>query len=332
MVSLARGNCLKLLAITGFILGVVVVLHQVSYTNTRDITLTNQPIEILNRCPPSNLKDISSLSTNTTIPNIIHQIWKTADVTTYPAQPSHESWKAMFEPMNYTVRLWTDEDVLALIRNSYTWLLSTYEGYPHNIQRADLARLIVIHSEGGIYADLDVHPRSVEELMCLQQLGLQGIFGATGGNAGMSNHFFMAEKGSDFLQWALEEAKRRGGAASKRIILPYLRVFWSTGPLMLTSVFRQYVWMYGELKPQIALLDESYARKVFGHAAGRSWHGSDGRLLNYISDHVQVTSLLIVLGSLGAILALLCLVRRRRGESGGVGASFCCRSKPHYDV
>ncbi|KAF6831535.1 mipc synthase [Colletotrichum plurivorum] len=332
MVALARGSCLKLLAITGFILGLVVVLHQVSYTNTRDITLTNQPIEILDRCPPSNLKDINNLSTNTTIPNIIHQIWKTADVTTYPAQPSHESWKAMFEPMNYTVRLWTDEDVLALIKNNYTWLLSTYEGYLHNIQRADLARLIVIHSEGGIYADLDVHPRSVEELMCLQQLGLQGIFGATGGNAGMSNHFFMAEKGSDFLQWALEEAKRRGGAASKRILLPYLRVFWSTGPLMLTSVFRQYVWMYGELKPQVALLDETYARKVFGHAAGRSWHGSDGRLLNYVSDHVQVTSLLIVFASLGGILALVCLVRRRRGEPGGVGASFCCRGKPRYDV
>jgi mannosyltransferase OCH1-like enzyme len=63
----------------------------------------------------------------------------------------------MLEPDNYTITLWTDDDVLKLIDSKDAWLLPTYMGYPHNIQRADIARLLVDHTEGGINADLDVY-------------------------------------------------------------------------------------------------------------------------------------------------------------------------------
>ncbi|KAF9872951.1 mipc synthase [Colletotrichum karsti] len=302
--AVPRGNCLKLLTFTIASLTLLLILHQLSYTNTNDFTLPNQPIPTLDKCSPSTLP---------TIPNTIHQIWKTANVSTYPAKPSHDSWKATFEPRNYTVKLWTDDDILRLIRTNYTWLLPTYEGYDHNIQRADMARLVVVHAEGGVYADLDVHPRSVEATRCVQRLGLQAAFAPTGGDAGLSNHFFMAEHESDFLLWVLQEAKRRGGSTSKRILLPYLRVFWSTGPLMLTAAYRQYVWMYGKEDTQVALLSETYARKMVGHAAGRSWHGSDGQVLNYLSDHVHLDSLWIILACLGAVVGVVCIFRRYRG-------------------
>ncbi|KAI9034841.1 uncharacterized protein KD926_005323 [Aspergillus affinis] len=94
-------------------------------------------------------------------------------------KPSHELWKTVLEPQNYTIKLWTDDDVLKLIKSKYAWLLQTYMGYPHNIQRADIARLLVVHAEGGIYADLDVYPRSAEHIQCLQHLGLQAVFSTT---------------------------------------------------------------------------------------------------------------------------------------------------------
>ncbi|TEA22128.1 Inositol phosphoceramide mannosyltransferase 3 [Colletotrichum sidae] len=341
MVSLARGSCLKVLIAASATLAVVLVLHQVSYTTPSSFALTSQPVQVLKSCPPSPNSELlsydvkpppsSSSAADEPIPKIIHQLWKTTNISTYPSTPSHASWQTLLGPESYTVKLWTDESVLDLIRQNYTWLLSTYESYAHNIQRADVARLVVVHAEGGVYADLDVHPRSAAAVACLRQAqtqqqqqrqqngNLQAIFAATGGNAGLSNHFFMAARGSDFLAWALREAKRRAGPPSRRILLPYLRVFWSTGPLMLTAAYQQYAWMYdddggGGGSPLVALLDETYARTVFGHAAGRSWHGSDGLFLNYVSDHVGTGGLWFGVPCLLAVVGLFCFVRRCRGE------------------
>ena len=82
----------------------------------------------------------------------------------------------MLEPQNYTIKLWTDDDILKLIKSKYAWLLPTYMGYPHNIQRADIARLLAVPFEGGIYADLNVYPRSAEHIQCLQHLGFKQYF------------------------------------------------------------------------------------------------------------------------------------------------------------
>ncbi|KAH8749126.1 nucleotide-diphospho-sugar transferase [Diaporthe sp. PMI_573] len=307
-----RRECLfKISAALGLFLTAALVLHQLSYTEY--FTITQQDIEILQKCP-STSADGSARRIDKTIPDTIHQIWKTSNTSAYPAPASHDSWKANYEPMGYTVKLWTDDDIATLIETNYTWLVPTYKGYSRSIQRADLARLAVIHAEGGIYADLDVHPRSVDGLICLQNLGLQGIFAPTGGTAGFSNHFFMAEQGADFLKWTLQEAKRRGSSASKWILLPYLKVFWSTGPLMLTGAFRQYAWMYGKAQVDVALLDEGHAAKVFGHAAGRSWHGPDGQVLNYFGDHLRVNNLATGIPALVAIVGLCYVVGRSRGK------------------
>ncbi|GFF21184.1 nucleotide-diphospho-sugar transferase [Aspergillus terreus] len=235
-------------------------------------------------------------------------LWKTTDVREYSTTitASRESWRDMLEPSNYTVKLWTDDDVLDLIKTDYTWLLSTYEGYPHDIQRADIARLLIVHAEGGIYSDLDVYPSSAEHIQCLQRLGLEAIFSPTAGTLGLSNHFFMARPGSPFLQWVLYEAKRRSSRlASRGIVLPYLQVFWSTGPIMVTAAFRQYAWLYDTLRLDIGLLDDGFGGLVVRHAAGRSWQGVDGRALNYIADHAGMEVILTVAACFLALAGLV---------------------------
>ncbi|KAK1726460.1 nucleotide-diphospho-sugar transferase [Colletotrichum acutatum] len=309
------------------------VVHQLSYTN--DFALPNQSIEVIRLCNASerhgkDFRDtIDSKPPQEPIPKIIHQIWKDHNVSTYRVRASYETWKHTMEPLNYTVKLWTDEDVLKLIKTEYSWLLSTYEGYAQNIQRADVARLVVVHAEGGMYADLDVYPRSTEEMSCIQSLGLQAVFAPTSSTLGLSNHFFMAQRGSSFLEWALQEAKRRGGATSKRILLPYLQVFWSTGPIMVTYAFHQYAWMYSTLHHGVALLDEGYARKLFGHAAGRSWHGSDGQFLNYVSDHLGTVLFWVTVCLSVLSLATIIVLKKSRGKSIDflVGCGSICRKE-----
>ncbi|KAH7362773.1 hypothetical protein B0T11DRAFT_224449 [Plectosphaerella cucumerina] len=240
---------------------------------------------------------------------LIHQIWKSTDLSTYPTRAFHDEWKSATEPLNYTVKLWTDEDLLNLLQQRYPWLESTYHGYSHNVQRADLMRLVVVHAEGGVYADLDVFPRSMEELDCLRHLS-GAKFAPTAGNRGLSNHMFMAPADHPFIWWALTEAKRRGDV-QRRILLPYLRVFWSTGPLMVTAAYSQYVDMFGPPSSPV-LLDEGFARTVFGHAAGRSWHGSDGRLLNLVADNFGVGTAFVALGFVTSLLGTILLGKRLR--------------------
>ncbi|CRG92105.1 hypothetical protein PISL3812_09160 [Talaromyces islandicus] len=311
MMALPRVGLRKLLKVVGVSLVAFIIIHQLNYKD--DYTLASQiseSIEVIKSCPRS--APTQSNDPRLEIPDLIHQIWKTANVDTYSIEASHESWKTTFEPMNYTVKLWTEDDIIGLVKAKYPWLLSTYEGYQQNIQRADIARLMVVHAEGGIYADLDVHPRSVEGISCLQNLGLQGIFASTVGTLGLSNHFFMARRGSVLLEWILYEAKRRAGPRSKIIPLPYLRVFWSTGPMMVTSAFRKYAWMYSTMDYGLGLLDKSYGSSLTWHEAGRSWHGWDGRLLNYIADHIRVESLWLALSFSVAFFGLACIMIRRR--------------------
>ncbi|KAK6337013.1 hypothetical protein TWF718_009798 [Orbilia javanica] len=311
----------KLLAIIGAALFTGFVLYQLSFLRglifAKDLS---EPLDVLSACkrqkPTLKHLDSTRSSSKPGIPKIIHQIWKTSNVSEYSLDPSHGSWKALYEPRKYVVKLWTDDDIHELIKEKYPSLLSTYEGYPHSIQRADMARLVVVHAEGGVYADLDVYPRAVGELQCLQNLGMEAIFAPTAKTRGVSNHFFMAEKGSPFLQWVLSEAQQRSGLNSNQIVLPYLRVFWSTGPMMVTAAALEYAAIRGE-NHRVAVLDEErYVRKVVGHAAGRSWHGSDGQVLNFVADYHKMIAL-----GLGATIAviivvafarLLCIRRRDR--------------------
>ncbi|GKZ63441.1 hypothetical protein AnigIFM49718_011849, partial [Aspergillus niger] len=292
------------------------------FSYTDDFSLTghlSESIQIVDACSPDALEVINNArpTLDPAIPNIVHQLWKTTDIREYSTTitASRESWRAMLEPFNYTVKLWTDDDVLELIKADYDWLLSTYEGYPHDIQRADIARLLIVHSEGGIYSDLDVNPKSAEHIQCLQRLSLQAIFSPTAGTLGLSNHFFMAMPGSPFLQWALYEAKRRSSRlVSRGIILPYLQVFWSTGPIMVTAAFRQYAWLYNTPRLDIGLLDNGFGNLVVRHAAGRSWQGVDGRALNYLADHAGIGLILGAVACFLTVAGLFFVVRRYNGR------------------
>ncbi|KXG50254.1 uncharacterized protein PGRI_062210 [Penicillium griseofulvum] len=186
-----------------------------SFSNPGELSTS---MDVIASCTTSNSKHLTDSHSTTVpqIPNVVHQIWKTTDLKTYSTQidASRDRWEHTLGLLNYTIKLWTDEDILQLIKRKYPWLLSTYEAYPQNIQRADMARLLVIHAEGGIYADLDVYPTSATQIQCLQSLNLEAIFAPTSGTRGLSNHFFMAEAESPFLQWALYEGKRRGARSA----------------------------------------------------------------------------------------------------------------------
>ena len=52
---------------------------------------------------------------------------------------------------------WTDEDLRNLVQNNYPAFLELYDNFPYHIIRVDFARFCILHSYGGIYADLDIY-------------------------------------------------------------------------------------------------------------------------------------------------------------------------------
>lgn len=56
---------------------------------------------------------------------------------------------------SWDYKLWTDDDLDALVRDHYPELEDLYLSYPNPVQRADLGRYLILHHCGGVYADID---------------------------------------------------------------------------------------------------------------------------------------------------------------------------------
>jgi mannosyltransferase OCH1-like enzyme len=87
------------------------------------------------------------------IPRKIHLLWRSLDFSDYPITPSLSEWRDQYGSRGWDVRLWTDDDVEELISREYPSLKALYHSYPYAVQRADIARLMVVDHEGGVYVD-----------------------------------------------------------------------------------------------------------------------------------------------------------------------------------
>ena len=85
------------------------------------------------------------------IPLIIHQIWHSPEYDRMDGTP--QSWKSINPDWEY--RLWLDQELEDFFAKDYPNLLELYLSFPTNVQRADLARYVLLHRFGGVYADMD---------------------------------------------------------------------------------------------------------------------------------------------------------------------------------
>eukprot|EP01118_Nematostelium_gracile_P009062 TRINITY_DN3038_c0_g1_i1.p1 TRINITY_DN3038_c0_g1~~TRINITY_DN3038_c0_g1_i1.p1 ORF type:complete len:306 (+),score=45.44 TRINITY_DN3038_c0_g1_i1:187-1104(+) len=213
------------------------------------------------------------------IPRIIHQIWKTNDTSTYTLRPSSRDWQNQNPGFEY--KLWTDDQIEQLIKEEYPWLYEDYKSYPYNIQRADLARYVLLYHEGGTYADLDAWPGHNGLTSWLEH---SVVLPEAGDGSSVSNFWFMTEKKSPFFRYLLDHVHEH----NVWIALPYVRVFWSTGPFFIGKMIRDFMRSHPDYDLVIlrAFGKESGARQRdwVVHKAGRSWHNWDAIILNWFGD------------------------------------------------
>ena len=97
------------------------------------------------------------------IPHIIHQTWDSSKLPDDFARwvvswvRRHPKWEYWF---------WTPKDAEELIGKNYPAYLSTYRAYSAALSRADASRYFILHTFGGLYADLDTESlRPIDELV-----------------------------------------------------------------------------------------------------------------------------------------------------------------------
>ena len=216
----------------------------------------------------------NSVNKTNYIPRIIHQVFFYISDDKIPEnlQTAQRSWQQFNPTFQYI--LWNATIVDSLIQHHYPAQWDVYRSYSYWVQRADFARYIILHHYGGIYSDIDVAcsknmwvvnrtiPSNSEFVMYKTR------------PIGVSNDFLMSKPRHPFISSVINGLSN----ANRWYLIPYLTVFFSTGPLYLYGRYNAY-----QNKNDILILNSTHS--FLRHKTGASWHQYDGQLLWWLYIH-----------------------------------------------
>ncbi|RKF62994.1 Mannosyl phosphorylinositol ceramide synthase CSH1 [Erysiphe neolycopersici] len=243
------------------------------------------------------------------IPKIIHQTYTNDSI---PSQwvNSQQSCKNLHKDYEYI--LWTDIKSRQFIATEYPWFLTTFDAYPYAIQRADAIRYFILAHYGGVYMDLDDGcNRRLDPLLFypawLRRTVPTGISNDVMGS--MPNHPFFLKT----IQ-SLKAYQHYWGT-------PYISVMYSTGPLYLSVLWKEYMRDVHPAEEQVRILMPSdyqgFEQSFFNISKGNSWHGKDARTIFWMGRHWMLLTIVgfvvaIMFGGALWILWNSCIMRNGR--------------------
>ncbi|ODV82312.1 glycosyltransferase family 32 protein [Suhomyces tanzawaensis NRRL Y-17324] len=219
-----------------------------------------------------------TLDRPTIIPKIIHQTYKSTKIP--------EEWKPGQQACidlhpDYTYILWTDDKARSFIEREYPWFLKTWDSYPYPIQRADAIRYFALVHYGGVYIDLDDGcERRLDPLLTVPAFVRKTI------PTGISNDVMGSVPRHPFFLKVIESLS----SYKKNWLVPYITIMYSTGPLFLSVIWKQYKrWGVPEAGKVRILMPEDYKTHLysfFAIAPGSSWHLDDAKFIKGLANHI----------------------------------------------
>lgn len=209
------------------------------------------------------------------VPTLVHQTWKTREVPVRFRAPC-ASWRRHHPTWSY--RLWADEDLSAFVQAEYPSLWPLYRRYPHDIQRVDAARYMILHRLGGLYADLDV-----ECLHPFDELRSHELTLPVTAPLGYSNDLMLGRPGHPFFAFLLERLESAFMRWQRPWLPRHFQVLLTTGPLFLTAGVRAWHDRTGIhlLAPELYSSQDRERAWVYHHP-GDTWAGGDTRALGFL--------------------------------------------------
>ncbi|GAO48658.1 hypothetical protein SAICODRAFT_59077 [Saitoella complicata NRRL Y-17804] len=249
------------------------------------------------------------------IPKIIHQTWKNETIPDKWREPQRTCLELHED---YSYMLWTDEKSRDFIAAEYPWFLDTFDSYPYPIQRADVIRYFVLAHYGGVYIDLDDGcNRRLDPLLSYPAWVRKTI------PTGISNDAMGSVPHHPFFLRVIESLK----PYARNWYMPYLTVMFSTGPLFLSVVWKDYIrWGVESESARVrVLMPDEYKGKFWSFFlgfSGSSWHQGDANFVFWAAKHwVFLTVLGFLTAAVVFIIGWVCYVkvylrftRRGRGK------------------
>ena len=195
------------------------------------------------------------------IPKIIHQSWKSHDLSDYPggkklAEASRASWRNLYSDFEYM--FWTDADIEAYIKDIPLNYRYEYNKLDMTIKKMDVFRYMILHEYGGIYSDIDfiAHRRIKSQILensdfigymaCRNRTpsnyrshGLDHVVSGkkrrVNGLWVLGNAFFGCEKGSEKIKTAIDTIL----FDDLKTNIPHISPLVHTGPERIHSIFLQ---------------------------------------------------------------------------------------------
>jgi len=230
------------------------------------------------------------------IPKIIHQ--------TYINTSIPEQWKSGQQSCidlhdDYEYMLWTDAKSREFIAAEYPWFLETFDNYPFPIQRADAIRYFILAHYGGTYMDLDDGcNRRLDPLLSYPAWVRFTV------PTGISNDAMGSVPQHPFFLRVIESLQ----SYNRNWGMPYITVMYSTGPLFLSVIWKEYIGSTRSPAERVRILmpDEykGHSWSFFNVVKGNSWHGKDAQTIFWMGKHWMLLTAtgFAVAGVVGACL------------------------------
>ena len=142
-----------------------------------------------------------------------------------------------------------------LISRELPWLLETYDGYPHEAQRAAAAAYAVLYLHGGVHASLTMRPvADVSTLLRGHELVL-----ARTPDFGLSNGLLAAPAGHPFLEELLMELPQHARRSWLSVFPEHSRLLASAGSTYLWAKYMHWSQTWPRM-PSAVLLPANYGK------------------------------------------------------------------------
>ena len=176
------------------------------------------------------------------IPRILHQSYKTANITKADWQYYAKSWTKLVPEWDYW--FWLDDDNEALVRNFHRDFLEDYRTCYTPVMKADFSRLLYMYHFGGVYADFDFQLlRSLEEYPLINENNIV-ILGSLGYDLSCQNSIpnaiMMSTPGHPLWAYCINLAMGRCLVSIERDEIKLKSAEYYTGPNLLHTCVAEF--------------------------------------------------------------------------------------------
>ncbi|MDL2297302.1 hypothetical protein LJC68_06820 [Bacteroidales bacterium OttesenSCG-928-B11] len=174
------------------------------------------------------------------IPKLIHQIWSGKYEPLPPRYDAFcQTWKELHPDFEY--RFWMEADINDFVSTHFPQYEAKYKNFPHDIQRWDTIRYMILHKLGGIYVDVDYEClKNIAELIdqssCFFALEPKSHSDQFERELVFNNALMGCVPAHPFIEEAIQYCFREEIDATP---VDLWGVLTSSGPLMLHTVYEQ---------------------------------------------------------------------------------------------